>query len=55
MFTIMPVGGHCNRLYSLHSAIRLSADLGQPLRVFWRINRELGCRLEEVGAGTDAA
>lgn len=48
MFTIMPVGGLCNRLYSLHSAIRLSADLGQPLRVFWRINRELGCRLEEV-------
>lgn len=48
MFTIMPVGGLCNRLYALHSAIRLSADLGQPLRMIWRVNDEIGCRLEDV-------
>ncbi|MDP1670130.1 hypothetical protein [Phaeovulum sp.] len=48
MLTIMPGGGLCNRLYALHSAIRLSADLGQPLRVFWRFGPEFGCRLEDV-------
>jgi hypothetical protein len=48
MFTIMPAGGLCNRLYALHSAIRLSADLGQRLRVFWRFGPEFACRLEEV-------
>lgn len=48
MLTIMPEGGLCNRLFALHSAIRLSADFGQPLRVFWRINANFGCRLEDV-------
>lgn len=48
MLTIFPWGGLCNRLYALHSAIRLSADIDQPLRVVWYANSDLGCELERL-------
>jgi len=48
MLTVMPECGLANRLFALHSAIRLSADCGQPLQVLWRIRRDFGCRLEDV-------
>jgi len=36
MLILTPRSGMCNRLLALHSAIRLSADIGQELQVVWR-------------------
>lgn len=48
MFTIYPNGGLCNRLFALHSAIRLSADIGQPLRAVWITRSDFGCKFEDL-------
>lgn len=48
MFTIYPNGGLCNRLFALHSAIRLSEDIRQPLRAVWIARNDFGCRFEDL-------
>lgn len=48
MLTVFSIGGLCNRLSAIHSAICLSKDIGQPLRVVWKVNPDLGCRFDRL-------
>ncbi len=64
MLTIEPIGGLCNRLRAIDSAVALGLDIGQPVHVIWRIHSRLGasfgdlfqmpeeiCTLEEYTSG----
>ncbi|MDN2584205.1 hypothetical protein [Aquibium sp. ELW1220] len=54
MLTIIAANGLCNRLFALHSAAALAADIGHPLRVVWTRNRALGARFEDLFEVPDA-
>jgi hypothetical protein len=48
MLILTPRSGMCNRLLALHSAIRLSADIGQQLQVIWRRETAFPVGLQDV-------
>lgn len=54
MLTIIAATGLCNRLLALHSAAALAKDVGHPLRVVWKRNRDLGARFEDLFEVPDA-
>ncbi len=64
MLTIEPIGGLCNRLRAIDSAVALGHDIGLPVHVLWRIHSRIGssycdlfqtpeeiCKLEEFTSG----
>ncbi|WP_136659096.1 hypothetical protein [Nitratireductor sp. XY-223] len=48
MLTIEPEGGICSRMRVMHSSIALARDIGQPVRLVWIKNRDLGCEIEHL-------
>lgn len=54
MLTIVAASGLCNRLFALHSAAALAEDIGHPLRVVWKRNKDLGARFEDLFEVPDA-
>lgn len=48
MLILTPRSGMCNRLLALHSAIRLSADIGHELQVIWRRETAFPIGLQDV-------
>ena len=43
MLYIEPIGGLCNRLRAVNSAVNLGRDLGQKTMVLWNAKNELNC------------
>ncbi|MBE5881083.1 MAG: hypothetical protein E7289_02045 [Lachnospiraceae bacterium] len=54
MLIIQPIGGLCNRMRAINSALVLARKQNQKLKVIWNINAELGCPFEELFEKTDA-
>lgn len=54
MLIIQPIGGLCNRMRAINSAIVLAKKRGEKLKVIWNVNPELGCPFEELFEKTDA-
>lgn len=54
MLIIQPIGGLCNRIRAINSAMVLAKKRGEKLTVIWNINSELGCPFEELFQKTDA-
>lgn len=48
MLTISPVGGLCNRLYALHSAIHLADAAQQDLRLLWQRDEKFGAHFHDL-------
>lgn len=48
MLTIEPIGGLCNRLRAIDSAVALGLDIGQPVHVVWRIHSRLGASFSDL-------
>ena len=53
MLILQPIGGLCNRMRSINSALILAEKRKEPLTVIWFVNPELGCRFDEVFTPTD--
>lgn len=45
---LKPIGGLCNRLRSISSAIQLSKDLQKPLIIYWTKARGLNCHFRDL-------
>jgi hypothetical protein len=45
---IKPIGGLCNRLRVIDSAIALAKKQGSYLHVIWQLNADLNCRFEDL-------
>ncbi len=54
MLIIQPIGGLCNRMRAINSALILAKKQGKQLKVIWNVNAELGCPFEELFEPTDA-
>ena len=54
MLILAPIGGLCNRMRAINSALVLAQKRGEPLKVIWNVNPELGCPFEELFQPTDA-
>lgn len=54
MLIIQPMGGLCNRIRAINSALVLARRQGKKLKVIWNVNPELGCPFEELFEKTDA-
>nr|MBQ8253561.1 hypothetical protein [Lachnospiraceae bacterium] len=54
MLIIQPMGGLCNRIRAINSALVLARKQGKKLKVIWNVNAELGCPFEELFEKTDA-
>lgn len=54
MLIIQPIGGLCNRMRAINSAMVLAKKQGKKLKVIWNVNPELGCPFEELFEPTDA-
>ncbi|MBQ8527168.1 MAG: hypothetical protein IJ429_01725 [Lachnospiraceae bacterium] len=54
MLIIQPIGGLCNRMRAINSALVLAKKQNKKLKVIWNINAELGCPFEELFETTDA-
>ncbi len=54
MLIIQPIGGLCNRMRAINSALVLAKKQGKKLKVIWNVNAELGCPFEELFESTDA-
>lgn len=48
MLIIQPIGGLCNRMRAINSAKVLAHRRGEPLKVIWNVNAELGCPFEAL-------
>lgn len=48
MIIMQPIGGLCNRLRSIDSAIALSEKTGKPLHVIWVCNPEINCKFSDL-------
>lgn len=48
MITLYPYGGLCNRLRALASALTLTRETGEALRVFWHLHPECGAAFESL-------
>lgn len=48
MIILQPVGGLCNRMRSIDSAIELSEKIEQPLRIIWVSNSDINCKFSEI-------
>ena len=53
MLIIQPIGGLCNRMRAINSALILAEKRGEKLHVLWNVNPELGCPFEELFAPTE--
>ncbi len=54
MLIIQPIGGLCNRMRAINSALVLAKKQNKQLKVIWNVNAELGCPFEELFEKTDA-
>ncbi len=45
---IKPIGGLCNRMRAIDSAISLSKKTNSDLHIIWDMNSELNCRFEDL-------
>ena len=54
MLIIQPIGGLCNRMRAINSALVLAKKQNKKLKVIWFVNAELGCPFEELFEKTDA-
>lgn len=54
MLIIQPIGGLCNRIRAINSALVLARKKGETLTVLWNVNAELGCPFEALFEPTDA-
>ena len=54
MLIIQPIGGLCNRMRAINSAMVLAKKQNKKLKVIWNVNAELGCPFEELFEPTDA-
>lgn len=48
MLIVQPIGGLCNRIRSVNSALSLAAERRDSLIVVWFLNRELNCPFEKL-------
>ena len=48
MIIIQPIGGLCNRMRAIGSAMILAEKRGEKVTVFWKVAPELGCPFEEL-------
>lgn len=48
MIIMQPIGGLCNRLRSLDSAIALAEKIGNPIHVIWICNSEFNCKFSNL-------
>ncbi|MFK7806826.1 MAG: hypothetical protein AB8F74_03400 [Saprospiraceae bacterium] len=48
MIVLRPVGGLCNRILAIASAINLSKDAGRPLKIIWERDPMLNCKFEDL-------
>ena len=53
MIIIQPIGGLCNRMRAINSALVLAEKRSEKLHVLWNINPELGCPFEQLFQPTD--
>ena len=54
MLILTPIGGLCNRMRAINSALTLAERRGEKLKVIWNVSPELGCPFEELFLPTDA-
>ena len=54
MLIIQPMGGLCNRIRAINSALVLAKKQKKKLLVIWNVNPELGCPFEELFEKTNA-
>ena len=48
MLYIEPIGGLCNRLRAINSAVRLGVELDQKVVVLWNAKKELNCYFTDL-------
>ncbi len=48
MIFMQPIGGLCNRMRSIGSAIELSRHTDHPLHIYWVCNFEINCKLSDL-------
>jgi hypothetical protein len=48
LITIAPIGGLCNRMRALNSALTLGEQIGSRVELLWRRDSSLNCRFEEL-------
>ncbi len=48
MIIIQPIGGLCNRMRAIGSAMILAEKRGEKVQVYWKVAPELGCPFEEL-------
>ena len=48
MLTIQPIGGLCNRMRAIGSAMILASKRNEELLVYWKVAPELGCPFEQL-------
>ncbi len=48
MITLQPIGGLCNRMRAIRSAMELARIRGEKLTVYWKVAPELGCPFEQL-------
>ncbi|MCR4691786.1 MAG: hypothetical protein K5739_10610 [Lachnospiraceae bacterium] len=53
MLIIQPIGGLCNRMRAINSALVLAEMRGDHLHVLWNVNHELGCPFEHLFSQTN--
>jgi len=48
MLVIKPIGGLCNRMRAIDSAVALGRKVDRPVRVIWERNTDLNCRYDHL-------
>jgi hypothetical protein len=48
MIILEPIGGLCNRLRAIDSAIALSKEISKPLHVVWACNSDINCKFSRL-------